>query len=90
MDKIFKLPIGEFYCADCETTNYFYDDDKPPYKCDRCQREFKLMMDGGKLIESPSANVYCDGCKTTTKFYKADPPPYLCTGCGREFKPTCG
>jgi len=87
MNKIIELPIGEIYCIDCETTNFFYSDDKPPYKCARCKKEFKLLMDGGKLIESPSANVYCDGCKTTTKFYKADAPPYLCAGCGREFQP---
>ena len=36
MEKYFELPEQELYCEKCETTNYIYDDMKPPYKCDNC------------------------------------------------------
>ena len=34
--KVFHVPSDEVYCKKCKTTNYFYDDDLPPYKCDTC------------------------------------------------------
>jgi len=46
MEKHFEKPEGYAYCEKCETTNYIYDDMKPPYKCDGCgsllEREDKL------------------------------------------------
>ena len=84
---IFEIPIGELYCEDCETMNFFYSDNEPPYLCDNCGKEIKVLKEGDKLIKSPSATVHCNNCGSTTKVYKADPPPYLCGGCGREFYP---
>ena len=34
--KKFEVPNGEIYCEKCGTTNFIYDDMKPPYKCDNC------------------------------------------------------
>jgi ribosomal protein S27E len=34
--KIFAVPDYELYCEKCGTTNYFYSDNTPPYKCDNC------------------------------------------------------
>jgi|GEM_PF-6335801 len=32
----FETPSLQLYCKKCKTTNYFYDDNEPPCKCDRC------------------------------------------------------
>jgi len=37
----FDTPTLELYCEKCETTNYFYEDNKPPYICDCCGAELK-------------------------------------------------
>ena len=37
----FDTPALELYCEKCETTNFFYDDNKPPYHCDRCGSELE-------------------------------------------------
>jgi ribosomal protein S27E len=34
--KTFEIPGYELFCVKCGTTNYFYSDNKPPYKCDSC------------------------------------------------------
>ena len=34
--RSFKVPDGELYC-ECGTTNFIYEDMKPPYKCDNCK-----------------------------------------------------
>ena len=34
--KSFEVPDGQLYCEKCKTTNFIYDDMKPPYKCDNC------------------------------------------------------
>ena len=37
--KVFLVPAMQLYCKKCKTTNYFYEDDKPPYQCDNCGKE---------------------------------------------------
>jgi predicted Zn-ribbon and HTH transcriptional regulator len=34
--KNFEVPSGEICCEKCGTTNFIYNDMKPPYKCDDC------------------------------------------------------
>ena len=34
--KTFEIPKGQLYCEKCGTTNFIYDDMKPPYTCDNC------------------------------------------------------
>ena len=36
----FETPAFQIYCKKCKTTNFFYSDNKPPYKCDSCNIEF--------------------------------------------------
>ncbi|MCL2243176.1 MAG: hypothetical protein FWC03_01755 [Treponema sp.] len=35
----FDTPDLELYCEKCGTTNFFYDDNEPPYLCDSCGAE---------------------------------------------------
>ena len=35
-NKTFEVPDAEVLCEECGTTNYFYSDDKPPFRCDNC------------------------------------------------------
>ena len=37
----FDMPTLQLYCKKCRTTNFFYDDNKPPYLCDSCGAELK-------------------------------------------------
>jgi len=38
-NRVFDTPTLELYCDNCGTTNYFYDDNEPPYLCDNCGTE---------------------------------------------------
>ena len=38
----FEIPELELFCEKCETTNFIYDDMKPPYKCDNCGAELEV------------------------------------------------
>jgi len=38
-------PSLTLFCQKCETTNYFYDNNKPPYICDRCKAELNEERD---------------------------------------------
>jgi|GEM_PF-1692023 len=38
-NMVFDKPSHELYCEECETTNFFYSDNKPPYYCDCCGTE---------------------------------------------------
>ena len=37
----FDTPSLELFCEECKTTNFFYDDNKPPYLCDCCGAELE-------------------------------------------------
>jgi len=37
----FEVPDAELFCEKCETTNFIYNDMKPPYKCDSCGAELE-------------------------------------------------
>ena len=41
----FDTPALELYCEECETTNYFYDDNEPPYLCDVCGAQLEADDD---------------------------------------------
>jgi len=42
--KVFHVPSDEVYCKKCKTTNYFYADDKPPFKCDTCGADLSGLL----------------------------------------------
>ena len=37
----FETPSLELFCEKCETTNFFYNDNEPPYICDCCGAELE-------------------------------------------------
>ena len=41
-DKKFEVPDGSLYCKKCKTTNFIYDDMKPPYFCADCGKPLKV------------------------------------------------
>jgi HEPN domain-containing protein len=43
--KKLEVPELELYCTQCETTNFFYDDNKPPYHCDNCKNPLDAETD---------------------------------------------
>jgi len=43
-DLNFDTPTLEIYCEKCETTNFFYEDNEPPYICDNCGAELKCRF----------------------------------------------
>jgi hypothetical protein len=43
--KKLEVPELELFCEKCGTTNYFYDDDKPPYHCDNCKNTLDAEKD---------------------------------------------
>jgi hypothetical protein len=43
--KKFEVPELELFCEKCGTTNYFYDDNKPPYYCDNCKNPLDAEKD---------------------------------------------
>ena len=40
--KKFEVPGGSLYCKKCKTTNFIYDDMKPPYFCADCGKPLKV------------------------------------------------
>ena len=40
--KKFEVPDGSLYCKKCKTTNFIYDDMKPPYFCADCGNPLKV------------------------------------------------
>ena len=40
--KKFEVPDGTLYCKKCKTTNFIYDDMKPPYFCADCGNPLKV------------------------------------------------
>jgi len=44
----FETPSLQLYCKKCKTSNFFYDDNKPPYKCDNCGAALK---DGSSTVK---------------------------------------
>jgi len=40
--KKFEVPGGSLYCKKCKTTNFIYDDMKPPYYCADCGKPLKV------------------------------------------------
>jgi ribosomal protein S27E len=53
--KTFEVPELELYCEKCETTNFFYSDNKPPYKCDNCGESLDAVKDNLRQ-ETPHAH----------------------------------
>ena len=43
---VFEQCAFQIYCEKCKTTNFFYDDNKPPYRCDRC----KSLLDAEEYL----------------------------------------
>ena len=41
-DKKFEVPDGSLYCKKCKTTNFIYEDMKPPYFCADCGKPLKV------------------------------------------------
>ena len=39
--KKFEVPGGSLYCKKCKSTNFIYDDMKPPYYCADCGKPLK-------------------------------------------------
>jgi len=39
---VFHVPCESVFCEKCETTNYIYIDDLPPYHCNDCGTELSL------------------------------------------------
>ena len=39
--KKFEVPGGSLYCKKCKSTNFIYDDMKPPYFCADCGKPLK-------------------------------------------------
>ena len=39
----FEIPMDEFLCEECETTNYIYNDDLPPFHCNECGAKLKYV-----------------------------------------------
>jgi rRNA maturation endonuclease Nob1 len=37
--KTIEVPDFSLFCQKCGATNFFYPDNKPPYKCDNCGAE---------------------------------------------------
>jgi len=50
--KIFDIPSEQVYCKKCKTTNYFYEDDEPHYKCDTCGADLTALLKKNRLINS--------------------------------------
>jgi ribosomal protein S27E len=44
-EEKFDVPELELYCEKCRTTNFFYSDNKPPYKCDNCGELLDAVKD---------------------------------------------
>ena len=42
--KTFEVPDAQVLCKSCGTTNYFYDDNKPPFRCDNCGKIFDYVF----------------------------------------------
>ena len=42
--KKFEVPSGSLYCKKCKTTNFIYDDMKPPYFCADCGKPLKTKI----------------------------------------------
>ena len=50
--KNFEVPGGTLYCKKCKTTNFIYDDMKPPYFCADCGKPLKAeTMEGIDIKE---------------------------------------
>ena len=43
--KKFEIPEHQLYCEKCSTTNFFYYDNEPPYRCDNCKNPLDVMKD---------------------------------------------
>ena len=41
--KIFEIPNVNVLCEKCGTTSYFYDYDRPPFRCEKCGIVFKYL-----------------------------------------------
>ena len=50
--KVFHVPADEVYCKKCKTTNYFYEDDLQPFKCDTCGADLTALLKKNRLINS--------------------------------------
>jgi rRNA maturation endonuclease Nob1 len=53
--KKFEVPGGSLYCKKCKTTNFIYDDMKPPYFCADCGKPLKA--DGMQEIDLKNCNT---------------------------------
>jgi ribosomal protein L37E len=45
--KNIEVPDGQICCEKCGTTNFIYNDMKPPYQCDDCG----FPLDAASIIE---------------------------------------
>jgi len=50
---VFEIPEAEIYCKKCKTSNFIYNDMKPPYKCDNCGAELKNLCPESLTNTSP-------------------------------------
>ena len=51
--KTFDVPSKEILCKKCGTTNYYYDDNAPPYKCNNCGKVLVNLYPDPPLKNDP-------------------------------------